>query len=97
MKNIINIILICLLLFPMAGYAQKSSELSGYIYDSGKNPIAYCTISILSPKDSSVMTGGVSNEQGFYKISGLSEGNYIAKYTHLQYMTMYVNISSTGK
>lgn len=97
MRGIKQILLFGFCLFSFAGFAQTESSISGFVYDSDRHPIPYCTVSILASKDSSVITGAVSDESGFFKIGKIEDGSYIVKYAHLQYNTEYVDISAAGK
>lgn len=81
------------LLCSVCSKAQNTPQLSGFIFNVDKEPIPYCTISVLAEKDSSLITGCVSDENGYFAIDSLSFGHYILKYVHLQYQTTCVNIS----
>lgn len=56
---------------------QNKLQYSGRIFDENKLPIPYCTISVLSDKDSSLVLGCVSDEAGCFAIDSLSFGQYI--------------------
>ena len=48
---------------------QKTApRYKGIVIDEQGQPIAYANIALLSPKDSTLMTGGVSNESGLFVI-----------------------------
>ena len=48
---------------------QKSApRYKGTIIDTDGQPVAYANIALLSPQDSTLITGGVSNESGFFVI-----------------------------
>lgn len=80
------------LLCTVCNNAQNIPQLSGFIFNVDKEPISYCTISVLAEKDSSLVIGCVSDENGYFEIDSLSFGQYILKYNHLQYQTSCENI-----
>lgn len=93
MKNIITIIIVLLLTSPVYCNGQNPLSLTGIVKDNENRAIPYCTVSVLSERDSSLITGSVSDDNGFYQIGLQSSGNYILRYSHLQYQTVCSNIS----
>ena len=43
-------------------------HLTGTIIDKQGQPVAYANVAILNPKDSTLLSGGVSNESGYFAI-----------------------------
>jgi hypothetical protein len=56
-----------------------------------KKPIPYTKIVLISPKDSSVVTGGLSNELGDFKISKIPVGMYTAKITSFGFKPVFID------
>ncbi|MDR0995295.1 MAG: carboxypeptidase-like regulatory domain-containing protein, partial [Tannerella sp.] len=72
----------CLLLMALAMSfgvsAQRRVSVSGVIIDKGSNdPIEQATIRLMTPKDSTLVTGVVSNENGSFTLTGVHAGNYL--------------------
>ena len=85
--------ILCLLLlgFVIQGFAQKPDRtgnkgsrpeigrIYGKVIDSkSKKPIEFVTISLLSPRDSTVKSGGVTDTKGRFDIQKIPAGRYFA-------------------
>ena len=70
--------------------------LRGAILDEHERPVPYVNIALLSPTDSTLLGGGVSNESGYFAIplpltpstsnSGIT---FLARFSHIGYHTIY--------
>ncbi len=49
--------------------AQNPGSITGKVVDKANNPIPYATISI--KEDDKVLTGGITNEQGFFEVKNV--------------------------
>ena len=47
---------------------KTERHLKGHLVDEGRQPVAYANVSLLNPADSSLIGGGVSNENGDFVI-----------------------------
>jgi len=63
----------------------NAQTVHGYIKDKENNPITYANVVILSSKDSTFQTGGVSDETGKFQFESLHKGSYILKCSYLGY------------
>lgn len=45
-----------------------SAQVTGHVVDENKQPVSYATIALLALPDSSLVSGTISNEQGYYKL-----------------------------
>ena len=69
----------------------------GKIIDvNSKQFLEYATITLFSQKDSSMITGGISDAEGNFKIEA-EKGEYFAKIEFLSYETMYIDDISVNK
>lgn len=66
---------------------KTDRHLKGRLVDEADAPIAYANISLLSPADSSLVGGGVSNEHGDFVIP-VDIPRVIAKYSYVGYKTV---------
>lgn len=73
-KNILLIILIFTTVFT--GFSQKASVKGVILDDATGHPIEFADISIQSVKDSTIVSGGVTNEKGVYEIKNIPTGKY---------------------
>jgi len=78
--------------------AQKTDgSVKGKLIDTAsKQAITDATISVINPKDSSLVTFTISTKQGVFEIKGLQPGNYQLVFSHQAYETFRKNISITA-
>ena len=66
--------------------SARSGRIRGQIVDSGtQQPMEYANIAIYSLRDSSLVTGGITNDKGQFDISGLVFGAYYAEANFIGY------------
>ena len=63
-------------------------HLTGTIIDEKGQPVAYANIAILNPTDSTLLSGGVSNESGYFAIPYEQE-KILARISYVGYKTIY--------
>ena len=62
--------------------------LTGTIIDEQGQPVAYANIAILNPADSTLLSGGVSNESGYFAIP-YEQPTVLARISYVGYKTFY--------
>ena len=68
---------------------QKTApRYKGTVIDEQGQPVAYANIALLSPQDSTLITGGVSNESGFFVIP-CEQQPVLARVSYVGYKTIY--------
>ena len=67
---------------------KTASRYKGTIIDELGEPIAYANVALLSPEDSTLLTGGVSNESGLFVIP-CEQHPVIARISYVGYKTVY--------
>ncbi|HWY37051.1 MAG TPA: carboxypeptidase-like regulatory domain-containing protein, partial [Bacteroidia bacterium] len=70
MKRIACLYFLCV--FTNAAYAQS---IKGCIVDSVKTPVPFATIAVISSKDSSIIRGSISDENGNFLVKPISRGS----------------------
>jgi outer membrane receptor protein involved in Fe transport len=66
--------------------AMRSGRIKGLIVDSNtQQPMEYANIAIYNKRDSSLVTGGITNSNGQFEIGGLSFGVYYAEANFIGY------------
>ncbi len=82
-----------------AGQQDLSDAVTGRVIDaSTKKPVEYANVSIFNSKDSSIVTGGVTDGNGLFIIKNLVPGEYYAKVSFIGYGTKTVKkIDITSK
>ncbi len=89
------------ILFITAANAQKADgSIKGKLIDTAaKQPVTDATVSVISTKDSSIVTYTLSNKQGMFEITMLEEGDYQIVISHQSIETIKkpFSISSSTK
>ena len=67
---------------------KTSSRYKGTVIDEQGQPVAYANIALLSPQDSTLLAGGVSNEGGHFVIP-CEATHAMARISHIGYQTVY--------
>ena len=72
---------------------KTDRHLTGTIIDEQGQPVAYANIALLSPQDSTLITGGVSNESGLFVIP-CEQQPVLARISFVGYKTEFVLFDS---
>ena len=67
---------------------KTDRHLTGTIIDEQGQPAAYANITILNPTDSTLLSGGVSNESGYFAIP-YEQSTVLARISYVGYKTIY--------
>ena len=67
---------------------KTDRRLTGTIIDEQSQPVAYANIAILNPTDSTLLSGGVSNESGYFAIP-YEQHKVLARISYVGYKTIY--------
>ena len=67
---------------------KTDRHLTGTIIDEQGQPVAYANVAILNPTDSTLLSGGVSNESGYFAIPYEQE-RVLARISYVGYKTIY--------
>ena len=67
---------------------KTDRRLTGTIIDEQSQPVAYANIAILYPADSTLLSGGVSNESGYFAIP-YEQHKVLARISYVGYKTIY--------
>lgn len=87
-------------LFCISAMAQRNGSVKGTLYDtSAKQPVSAATITILQKKDSSLVSFTMTDNRGYFEITGLANGEYRLMISHVNYHNnnKSVTISDTSK
>ena len=76
---------ILLLLFLSITELNAQGKVSGKVVDEAGQPTAFATVSLLSPTDSTVVQGKITDEEGSYEIQNVADGSYILRITFVGY------------
>ena len=67
---------------------KTNRHLTGTIIDEQDLPVAYANVAILNPADSTLLSGGVSNESGYFAIP-YEQSMVLARISFVGYKTVY--------
>ena len=67
---------------------KTDRHLTGTIVDEQGHPVAYANIAILNPADSTLLSGGVSNEAGQFVVP-YEQHKVLARISYVGYKTIY--------
>ncbi len=73
--------LLALLFLAPALHAQTS--ISGVVLDSNKTAILFCALGLVNAKDSTIIKGNLTDEDGKFLFESLKPGNYRIKINHV--------------
>lgn len=79
--------------------AQSSSHtITGRVYDGDlKEWIIGASVRVMTPKDSTLVKGAMSDRNGHFRIEGVKAGSYIVQVSFLGFETIDKHISLSGK
>lgn len=85
---------VCIAFFTNGSFAQNI--ITGKLIDgNNKEALQYATVRLINPLDSSLVTGGVTNDVGEFSLSADS-GNYLLESSYLTYVTNTTSIDLTS-
>lgn len=67
---------------------KTDRHLTGTIIDEQGQPVPYANVAILNPADSTLLSGGVSNESGYFAVPYEQE-RVLARFSYVGYKTIY--------
>ena len=67
---------------------KASTRYKGTIIDETGQPLPYANVALMSPRDSTIITGGVTNESGLFVIP-CDQTGVLARITYVGYRTVY--------
>lgn len=77
--------LLWILSISTVSYSQNF--IKGIVTDSAQGPIPYCSLALLSAKDSSQVKGNISDSAGYFVFEKIRSGNYFIKFNFIGYKT----------
>jgi iron complex outermembrane recepter protein len=82
-----------LLLFSVSAFSQKGSISGNVIDGTTKQSVDFAVVALLSAKDSSSITGSMTEPGGKFAFKNLNIGNYILRITFIGYDKKFINVS----
>ena len=70
----------------------KAPDVNGKVVDENGEPMPFVNVVMLSMPDSTYVQGGITDEQGTFKLTALQNGGLV-KISYIGYQTLYINSS----
>ncbi len=81
-----------LLLLAFATKVQAGSISGRTLQSNSKTPVEYATIAVYKAQDSTLVSGAVSNENGFFRVANLEVGTYYLKVSFIGYKPKFTDL-----
>lgn len=85
MKKFSAILTAAFLTLSFAGFAQKTSSVSGQVKDESQKPLSGITVSLYKAKDTSLVKAAITDKTGAYVFDIVKEGSYYVGVTGIGY------------
>jgi hypothetical protein len=90
MRYIFSIIIFAFFAFP--GFSQSFNIKGSVMVEGKQEPLPFVNVILLSPNDSSQVSGAVSDIDGNFGFAGIRQGEYILKVQYLGYRDYFKSI-----
>lgn len=92
-------LIMLMILIAQFSFAQQNRvQIVGSVVEKdGKTPIEQATVRLLNSKDSSMVKGIVSNQQGKFTLKDVRRGNYLLNVSYVGYESAYLPLLISGK
>lgn len=77
--------LLLLLLIATVGISQSKYDLEGTVLGNDEEALLSATVVLLSQADSTLISFGLTDDKGRYKILDVGQGSYLLQVTYLGY------------
>lgn len=96
MKKLFLVIIVAI---TFSGYAtetesntNKKGDIKGTVIDSNDGlPVEYATLALYKKENDELITGGITDSEGFFRLKNNSEGNYYLAVTFMGYKVLTIN------
>ncbi len=95
MRYFISLLFVCCI--AVITQAQTPLSVQGFVRDTTREPIAYCTVTLLALRDSTLLSGATTLPDGSYVLSVKQAGDYLLRYDHLAYDPQYKMVGVAGQ
>jgi hypothetical protein len=86
----------CLTIFyTLLSATLTIAQVSGRVVDVSYNPLSFASILLLSPQDSSLVKGVVSDSDGKFSIIGMSSGKFLLSIRMIGYQTQTIPVEGS--
>ena len=84
--KVLSATLLYLLIFAFSTQAQTGVTITGRVADRQTNqPLAYCSVALFKSQDSTLITGLLTDEKGFFQFENITAGQYYLQTQYIGY------------
>ena len=76
---------------------EKTGVIVCMVLDENNQPLEYTTVAVLRTSDSSIISGGLTNEKGACIVDNIPWGTYLIKISYVGYKSVYISNVSISK
>ncbi len=87
-----KILIIFILLSCSSNSAISQSKFFGRVINADSKPVAHANVLLLTPKDSSLVKGMLTREDGTYTFENIEPGKYLITSTHTGYKNTFTSV-----
>ena len=98
--NKLSLMIMFALIGTITSFAQTSiqtGQATGKLLDETGKPMMYATVSLLNAKDSSLVQGAITNDNGVYTLNRVKVGTYVVKAGMIGYKNVASDPFDVGK
>lgn len=78
-------------------FSQQKISVSGIVVDQENgSPMQFVNVVLLNSADSSIVTGGLSDENGAFRLANINKGEYLLRCKFIGYDELYKSLKLTG-
>ncbi len=72
--------------------SDTTGVIMGMVMDeSSSKPLEYATVAVMNPKDSSIISGGITNENGRFTVGNIPFGKMLIRIDFIGYKSVWIN------
>lgn len=91
-----SFMLTCMLLYCIAAFSKTTISINGHVTDENDVPVYWASVALMSPVDSTVKDGTVTDTTGYFEFTKVEPGNYILRITGVGYKDLYKEINTNN-
>ena len=93
MNKMIKRFLTVFLIISSINALGQTYFLKGDVFSEDGNPMAYSSVVLLNPADSTMEFFGITNGEGHFEIKNIKKGSYLLQIAFLGFQTLYQDLT----
>lgn len=75
----------------LTAYAIHAQQITGRLHDAAGQPIYAASVLLLTPSDSNLVRGQLTDPDGHFTFENVADGSYLLSFTMLSFETVFIN------